>query len=72
MVKPEVYRRVFGSLEGREVMADLARQVQRMNLAEPGSAAKLFGYITEKVTTLDAPVPKPRLQRAAGGRIQHG
>lgn len=72
MTKPETYRLVFHSPQGREVLADLNGYVERMDVASPGSAAKLLAHIHHQLYKPDTPAKPVRLQRAAGGRIQHG
>lgn len=74
MTKPELYRLVFQSQEGRLVLADLAGYVERMDVAQPGSAGQLIAHITRMINSPDvAPVnSKPRVARASGGRIIHG
>lgn len=75
MTKPELYRLVFKSTEGQQVLADLARYVEVMDVSQPGSAGKLIAHITRMINEPDrAPVNgKVRgVARASGGRITHG
>lgn len=73
MTKPELYRLVFQSSAGREVLADLNGYVERMDVAQPGSAAKILAHIHHQLYKPDAPAKKPALtMKASGGRIQHG
>lgn len=74
MTKPELYRQVFGAPEGREVLADICRYVEVMDLSQPGSAGQLIAHIIRMINAPDAPVNgKPRVPtKASGGRIQHG
>lgn len=74
MTKPELYRTVFQSPEGREVLADICRYVETMNLEQPGSAGQLIAHI---IRLINAPEPAtngapPRATKASGGRIAHG
>lgn len=73
MTKPELYRTVFHSPGGREVLADLAGYVERMNVSEPGSAGKLIAHITRMLNEPDKPAQTTaRLPQRRGGRIEHG
>ena len=74
MTKPELYRQVFGSPEGREVIADICRYVETMNLEQPGSAGQLIAHIIRMINAPEQPVngTKPRMTKASGGRITHG
>lgn len=73
MTKPELYRTVFHSPEGRDVLADICRYVETMSLEKPGSAGTLIAHIIRMINAPDVPVNgKPRVQRASGGRISHG
>ena len=74
MTKPETYRLVFQSPQGREVLADLAAYAERVN-EKPGSAGQLITHITKVLNVPDAPAMKiglGRIRKASGGRIQHG
>jgi hypothetical protein len=74
MTKPELYRLVFQSNEGREVLADICRYVETMSLEKPGSAGTLIAHIIRMINAPDVPVngTKPRMTKASGGRIDHG
>lgn len=72
MTKPELYRLVFNSPQGREVLADLNATLVRMDVAAPGSAAKLLAHIHTQLYKPEAPAKKPVVLRASGGRIAHG
>lgn len=74
MTKAELYRLVFRSPGGQEVLADLARYVEVMDVSQPGSAGKLIAHITRMINEPErAPVNgRPRVARASGGRIIHG
>lgn len=69
--KPELYREVFGTQAGREVLADLAAYTEKLAPTEPGS--KVIAHITRMMNTTERVAEtKPRGTRASGGRIQHG
>lgn len=74
ITKPELYRRVFNTPEGKEVLGDLSRYVETMAYEKPGSAGVLIAHITRMINMPDAPVngKAPITSRASGGRIQHG
>lgn len=72
MTKPDLYRIVFGTPEGREVFADMCAYVERMDVSGPGSAGKFIAHIARMKDQPALPAPKPRAVRASGGRIQHG
>ena len=70
--KPELYREVFNTPAGRQVFADICGYVERMNVAEPGSAGKLIAHIARMKDMPPAAAPVPRALRTTGGRIAHG
>lgn len=73
--KPELYRQVFNAPGGREVLADLAGWVERMDVSQPGSAGKLIAHIIRMLNEADKAAPKTsgvRSFRASGGTIAHG
>jgi hypothetical protein len=73
VTKPELYRLVFHSSAGREVLADLNGYVERMDVAQPGSAAKILAHIHHQLYKPDAPAKRsPVPLKASGGRIAHG
>lgn len=72
MTRAALYRQVFASPEGREVLADLAAYVERMDVSQPGSAGKLIAHITKMLHAPDRPaIAAVRGVRASGGRIAH-
>jgi len=74
VTRPELYRHVFQSPEGREVLADICRYVETMSLEKPGSAGTLIAHIIRMINAPDVPVngTKPRMTKASGGLIDHG
>lgn len=72
MTRPDLYRQVFNSPEGREVFADICGYVERMDLSAAGSAGKLIAHMARMKDMPPAPIPVPRAVRAPGGRISHG
>jgi len=69
----EQYRSVFRAPGGEEVLADLARYVQRLTPPERGAAALVLMRITQMLMTKDGPQPAHlRGVTAAVGRIPHG
>lgn len=74
MTITETYRLVFNAPGGKDVLADLASQVEQMPSEHSGSAGKLLAHITKKLHEADRPTPRSRPDRlkASGGRIHHG
>lgn len=70
MTLAEHYRQVFNAPSGKDVLADMAAQVERLG----GSAGQLLGHITRQLHQPDPPArkPKPDRMKASGGRILHG
>lgn len=73
MIQPSVYRRVFGTPEGRDVFADLCRLVEAMPPAVSGSAGMLIAHIGKMREIADvAESTKKKPPEQGIGRIEHG